>query len=83
MPYKLLASYRKNYGHFLNKNDRKFEYYPPDDPRGRYIIPSEIVSTKFEINILQHWVDLNLIFAADFTENNKNFGVGFHLNKSL
>ena len=79
-PYKILSSYRRNYGHHRLY---WFNYYPPDDPRGNYIIPAEILSTYLELKVWEKYFNLNLLFAADITNTATNPGVGIHLIKSF
>ncbi|RKS50475.1 capsule assembly protein Wzi [Gillisia mitskevichiae] len=83
IPYKLFLSYRNNNGHVRNLNDFDGEEFREDDPRGRIILPHEIVSTYLDVNLLNSFLNINLELGADFSSENSNLGVGIKINKTF
>src|SRR5690606_18438486 len=68
MPYKLLATYRNNYG-------VKGAHYPK---------PERIFSSYLDVRVLQAFMDLNVQVGGDISSaSSPNLGVGLHLSKSL
>ncbi len=83
IPYKLLTTYRKNYGHYRNVGYDGFEYYPADDPRGLIKLDKNILSTKLDLQIPNPYLSLNLRFGGDFSRSGTNFGAGLSLSKQF
>lgn len=68
IPYRLLTSYRKNYG----------------AKGGGNIRPHDILSTYLDLKLLQNIVDVNLQLGADFnTMDSPNFAAGILLSKKI
>lgn len=82
-PYKLLLSYRNNYGHYYNRGYDGAEYYPNDDPRGKYVFPQRVLSGFFEFNVLDSFINLNFMIGGDISKDNRNLGLGLQLQKHL
>lgn len=82
-PYKILVSYRKNYGHFRNRGYNLVDFYPVDDPRGKYTVPKNILSTYMEVQMLDTFVNLKVLLAGDFNEHKSNLGVGLLLSRQF
>jgi hypothetical protein len=83
LPYKLLATYRKNYGHYRNVGYDGFEYYPADDPRGLIKLDKNILSTKLDLQIPNPYLSLNIVFGGDFSRSGTNVGAGLSLSKQF
>lgn len=75
-PYKLLGSYRKNYGHYRNTGYKTFEYYSSNDPRGKYKLTPNILSTLAEVEIPIKPFTIQLQFTGDFSEEKTVLGTG-------
>ncbi len=75
-PYKILASYRNNYGHYRNTGLKTYEYYPSDDPRGKFKIAPDLISTFAEVQIPLRPIELKIQLAGDFSEREAVFGAG-------
>jgi hypothetical protein len=71
LPYKLLLSYRKNYGG---------DYRTP--PSG-FKIPQNVLSTYLDLNVFQSFMELNLEFGADISSENTNLGAGIKIRKEF
>ena len=82
-PYKLFFSYRKNYGHYYNRGYDGAEYYANDDLRGKYSVPRNVLSGYFELNVLDSFVNLNILIGGDISANSRNLGLGVELQKKL
>ena len=68
LPYKLLASYRKNYG----------------GKGAGYAETQNIMSAYLDLQLMQNYVDLNVQVGGDFTSDaSPNYGVGLRLSKDL
>lgn len=78
--YKLLFSYRNNYGHH---NLTGTEYYPSDDPRGTFQTPKEVLSSKFHLQLLNSKLNPTLILGADFFYENFIGSVGINFRYEL
>ncbi|MFD1096317.1 capsule assembly Wzi family protein [Salegentibacter chungangensis] len=67
-PYKLLLSYRKNYG----------------VKGGSAAAKNNILSTYLDVELFRNVVDLNLLLGSDFiSDDSPNFGVGVRLSRKL
>ncbi|MGY5846915.1 capsule assembly Wzi family protein [Salegentibacter sp. HM20] len=68
VPYKLLLSYRKNYGPLL----------------GGEIPPHTVFSTYLELKVYQGILDVNLLIASDFSSlGDSNFGGGIQISRKI
>ena len=68
LPYKFLASYRKNYG---GKGTSGFE-------------KNTVLSTYLDLKVYQSYFDVNLQLGSDFSDiESPNFGAGVQLSKKL
>tara|TARA_R100001369_G_scaffold92896_1_gene141070 strand:+ start:83520 stop:84857 length:1338 start_codon:yes stop_codon:yes gene_type:complete len=68
LPYKLLTSYRKNYG---GKGTTSFE-------------KNTVLSTYLDLKVYQSYFDVNLQLGSDFSDiESPNFGAGVQLSKKL
>ncbi len=68
LPYKLLTSYRKNYG---GKGTTSFE-------------KNTVLSTFLDLKVYQSYFDVNLQLGSDFSDiESPNFGAGVQLSKKL
>ncbi|WP_324721846.1 hypothetical protein [Salinimicrobium sp. HB62] len=76
-PYKILASYRNNYGHYRNTGLKTFEYYSSNDPRGKFRLPPNVISTFAEVQIPVRPFKLKLQVAGDFSVKETIIGAGF------
>ncbi|MCY2687780.1 capsule assembly Wzi family protein [Salinimicrobium sp. TH3] len=84
LPYKLLLSYRRNYGHYKNITGvGKFIYYAPDDPRGLYVIPSEVFSAYTNFTVLQSPVNINLELGTDLSAEENKLGAGVSVRYTI
>lgn len=80
IPYKFLSSYRKNYGHKrLAPGFQNVDHYTTDDPRGKSMLPSEVLSTYLDLKILQTPLNLNLQFGTDFSSEKFTGGAGVQI----
>ncbi len=82
-PYKLLMSYRNNNGHVRNRGYADYEIYREDDPRGKYTIEHEIISSFVDIRFLESFINLNLEIGVDASGDEVNLGAGIKLNKQF
>ena len=82
-PYKLLMSYRNNNGHVRNRGKFNYEIYREDDPRGKYVIEHEIISSYLDIRFLESFINLNLEIGVDASGDAINLGAGIKLNKQF
>lgn len=83
MPYKLLMSYRKNYGHYKNTSYAGVEHYPLDDPRGALRLEKNILSTYLDVRLLKSFLNFGLKVGGDFSRETSNFGAGLSLQKQF
>lgn len=78
-PYKFLSSYRLNYGHNkLASGFQNIDHYSIDDPRGKYILPAEVLSSYLDIEVLKFPININLILGADISNLGFTGGAGLH-----
>jgi len=82
-PYKLLLSYRNNNGHVRNLNETDGEEFREDDPRGRFTMPHEIISTFLDVQLLNSFVQLNMELGGDFSSEENTLGAGVRLSKQF
>lgn len=82
-PYKFIATYRKNYGHYRSRGYDGKEYYPADDPRGLIKLDKNILSTKLNLQIPNPYLSLNLIVGGDLSRSGSNIGAGLSLSKQF
>lgn len=82
-PYKLMMTYRKNYGHYRNKGYEGYDYFPADDPRGLVSLNKNILSTRFDIGIPFNFAKLGLILGGDFSKSQNIIGAGLGLSKAF
>ncbi|MCZ2845020.1 MAG: hypothetical protein O2U61_00750 [Candidatus Bathyarchaeota archaeon] len=84
VPYKVLTAYRKNYGHKrLLGGFQNVDHYTTNDPRGKYILPSEILSSYLDLQVLQSDINLDLILAADFSSERIRGGFGLCIKYNI
>ncbi|MCH4821972.1 capsule assembly Wzi family protein [Gramella lutea] len=82
-PYKLLMTYRKNYGHYRNKGYEGYDYFPADDPRGLVKLDKNVFSTRLDIDIPFDFANLSLILGGDFSKSQNVIGTGLSLSKAF
>ncbi|MEG9327952.1 capsule assembly Wzi family protein [Salinimicrobium catena] len=82
-PYRVLTSYRRNYGHYQIAGDYKSEYYPPEDIRGKNKIQPEVTSSLLEITYPNSFFNVTFTFGGDFSSTETNLGFGINLKKQL
>ncbi|MEE2773169.1 MAG: hypothetical protein VX712_13230, partial [Bacteroidota bacterium] len=83
IPYKLLTTYRKNYGHYRNVGVDAYEHYYADDPRGYIKLDKNVFSTKLQLQIPNPILDLKLYAGGDFSKSENNIGAGIGVSKEF
>ncbi|SDL80613.1 Capsule assembly protein Wzi [Salinimicrobium catena] len=83
IPFQFLSAYVKNYGHKRIAGNKIVDYFTTDDPLGKYILPSEILSSYLDLQIIQSPFRLNLQLSADFSSEGFTGGAGLHLVYSI
>ena len=82
-PYTLKLSYRRNYGINRNRGSENYIHYESNDERSLFKVAPEVVSSYLEVGLFKSFMDLDLLFAADFATNNSNFAAGLSVSKSF
>ncbi|WP_175494804.1 capsule assembly Wzi family protein [Salegentibacter flavus] len=82
-PYKFLLSFRNNHGHNVNTGVADYEYFSSNDPRGEIKLSRNVISTYFEINLIDSFLKLDAFIGADYSKSDKNLGGGVNLKKDI
>ena len=81
IPYKLLTTYRKNYGHYRSLGYSGYEYYSADDPRGEVQLNKNVFSTRLDLKIPFSFLSLKISIGGDFSNSRNNMAAGLGVSK--